>query len=76
MTRPIYEIAKEIRADWKNPYFGAKPYLDAMFSLSSIDDQFMYDTGHSVVLYFLANANTWRGETARRVKAELRALTK
>ena len=29
MKRPIYEIAKEIRADWKpvSPY--AKPYLDA-----------------------------------------------
>ena len=76
MTRPIYEIAREIRNDWKRPYFGAEPYLDAMFSLDSIEDNFMYDSGHSVVLYFLANAQTWKGETARRVKAELKAMTK
>jgi hypothetical protein len=76
MTRPIYEIAREIRNDWKRPYFGAEPYLDAMFSLDSIRDNFMYDSGHSVVLYFLANANTWKGDTARRVKAELKAMTK
>ena len=76
MTRPIYEIAREIRNDWKRPYFGAVPYLDAMFALDTIDDNFMYDSGHSVVLYFLANANTWKGDTARRVKAELKAMTK
>ena len=28
-NRPLYEIARDIRKDWKNPYFGAKPYLDA-----------------------------------------------
>ena len=76
MTRPLYEIAREIRNDWKRPYFGAEPYLDAMFSLDSITDNFMYDSGHSVVLYFLANAQTWKGDTARRVKAELKAMTK
>jgi hypothetical protein len=76
MTRPIYEIASEIRNDWKRPYFGAEPYLDAMFSLNSIDDNFMFDSGRSVVLYFLSNANTWKGETARRVKAELKAMSK
>lgn len=76
MTRPIYEIAREIRNDWKRPYFGAVPYLDAMFSLDSIRDNYYDDSGHSVVLYFLANANTWKGDTARRVKAELKAMTK
>ena len=76
MTRPLHEIAREIRNDWKRPYFGAEPYLDAMFSLDSITDNFMYDSGHSVVLYFLANAQTWKGDTARRVKAELKAMTK
>lgn len=76
MTRPIYEIAREIQNDWKRPYFGAVPYLEAMQSLDSIRDNYYDDTGESVVLYFLANANTWRGETARRVKAELKAMTK
>ena len=76
MTRPIYEIAREIRNDWKRPYFGAEPYLDAMFALDTIDDTFFDDSAQSVVLYFLANAQTWRGETARRVKAELKAMSK
>lgn len=76
MTRPIKEIAAEIKKDWKKPYFGAVPYLDAMFSLNKISDNYFYDSGVSVVLYFLANANTWRGETARRIKAELNQMAK
>ncbi len=76
MSRPIYEIAAEIRRDWTRPYFGAEPYLSAMRSLDSIHDDYIYDSGKSIVLYFLANANTWKGETARRVKAELKALCK
>ena len=74
MTRPINTIAKEIKADWKKVYFGAVPYLNAMQALHSIDDDFHYDSGKSVVRYFLANAGTWRGDTARRVKAELKAM--
>jgi hypothetical protein len=76
MTRPIYMIAAEIRADWKKPYFGAVPYLSAMSTLSDIRDKYIYDDGKSIVLYFLSNATTWRGETARRVKAELKEICK
>lgn len=75
-TRKLYEIAREIRADWKNIYFGAKPYLDAMGSLESIDDRYGFDSAETIVRYFIANAGTWKGETARRVKAELRSLLK
>jgi hypothetical protein len=76
MNRPLYEIAREIENDWKRPYFGAVPYLEAMGYLNSIEDNFIDDSAESVVLYFLANANTWRGEAARRIKAELKAMTK
>lgn len=75
-TRPIYEIADEIRREWKNVYFGAVPYLDAMFSLETVNDDYGYDSGRSVVAYFLANAQTFRGEVARRVKAELKGMLK
>jgi len=74
MSRSINTIAKEIREDWKKVYFGAAPYLDAMHSLNSIEDNYIYDSGKSVVRYFLANAGTWRGDTARRVKTELKAM--
>jgi len=75
-TRPLYTIADEIRKDWKNIYFGAAPYLHAMQQLDSINDDYGYDSGKSIVLYFLANAATWKGETARRIKAELKAIAK
>jgi len=74
MTRELWQIAKEIRRDWNNVYFGAEPYLKAMESLRGIDDVYYDDSALSVVLYFLANAGTWRGEVARRVKKELKAM--
>lgn len=74
--RPIYQIAAEIRKDWKNVNYGAVPYLDAMNSLERITDNYMADSGKSVVLYFLSNAGTWRGEVAKRIKKELNALCK
>lgn len=73
-TRSLSEIAREIRKDWKPVYFGAVPYLEAMSTLDSIDDNYIFDSGKSVVIYFLSNATTWKGETARRVKAELKAM--
>jgi len=72
--RPLYEIAREIKADWSKPYFGAVPYLDAMQTLTSIGDNYYYDSADTVVRYFLANANTWRGQKARDIKAELKAM--
>ena len=73
-ARPLSTIARDIARTWSKPYFGAVPYLDAMRSLGSIEEDYHYDSGRSVVLYFLANAGTWRGEDARRIKAELKAL--
>lgn len=74
MSRPIYEIAEEIEKTWPKVNYAARPYLDAMHSLNSIRDSYFFDSGKSVVLYFLANANSWRGDDARRIKAELKAL--
>lgn len=76
MNRPIHEIATEIKATWKKVYFGAVPYLDAMGTLETVDDAFGLDDGRSVVAYFLANASSFRGPDARRIKAELKALLK
>ena len=76
MARKIQEIASEILQDWKKPYFGAIPYIEAMLQLNTIHDNYYLDTAESVVIYFLANAQTWRGETAKRIKAELREMLK
>ena len=74
--RSIREIAFEIKADWTKPYFGAVPYLDAMTQLNSITDKYGWDDADMIVRYFLGNAKTWRGETAKRIKAELKAMLK
>lgn len=73
-TRPLYEIAQEIKREWPKVYFGAVPYLDAMAGLSSINDRYYDDPASDVVIYFLSNAKTWRGEVAKRIKVELKAL--
>ena len=77
MTTPrkLSSIAYDIADDWQSVNFAAKPYLSAMATLDSIEDNYGYDSAKSVVLYFLSNAGTWHGENARRIKAELKALT-
>ncbi len=72
--RPVYIIARDIRADWKRPYFGAVPYLDAMRDITTVNDTYGYDSARSIINYFLANAATWRGPVARTIKAELKRM--
>jgi hypothetical protein len=73
---PISGIANLIRRDWKNPYFGAVPYINAMAQLHSVDDDYWNDSGKSIILYFLSNASSWRGDVAKLVKAELKRRIK
>ena len=69
----LASIAYRITENWKvSPH--AWPYLKAMYSLQSVDDKYGMDDGRTIVLYFLANAGTWRGPVAREIKAELKAL--
>ena len=74
MNRTLSEIAKDILQHWKNPYFGAKPYIQAMLLIHSTDPKAPYlaESAEDIVAYFLANATTFRGEDAKRIKAELR----
>jgi hypothetical protein len=72
--RTLNEIALEIRNDWKKPYFGAVPYLNAMAQMDSVSNAFGFDSGREIVLYFLSNATSWRGEVAKRIKAELKGM--
>lgn len=74
-VRPLYVIAREIRATWPKVWFGAVPYLEAMESLDTINDSFGYDSARDIVIYFLSNAKYWKGADAKRIKDELRAMT-
>lgn len=82
MPRPLSEIAADIYADIRAGNWPARsnhyalPYLRAMKELTTIDGRYGSDSAKSVVLYFLSNAATWRGETARRIKAELKEIVK
>lgn len=76
--RTFAEIAREIQVKWKNIYFGAKPYLQAMLTIDSSDKNapYVFETAEDIVIYFLANATYWRGEDAKRIKAELKSMIK
>ena len=67
----LSEIAGMVYEDWKNVNYAAKPYLEAMSTLRSINDNYIQDSGSSVVAYFLSNATSWHGEVAKVVKKEL-----
>lgn len=73
--RLLCEIAEEIRAVWRPPFYGAVPYLNAMARLGPLSDTYGADSARSVVAYFLTNAGRWHGPTAQRIKAELREMT-
>lgn len=72
--RPLHTIAAEIERTWSKVNYAARPYLDAMHALQAIGDTYGCDSAKSVVLYFLSNATSWRGDDARRIKAELKSL--
>jgi len=81
MLRPLNKIAAEILTEWRplmsNPktrkahHVFAKPYVEAMLDLREISDYYGIEQGEGIVLYFLNNVSTWRGDVARRIKAEL-----
>lgn len=60
----------------------AQPYLSAMLGMHGVgngthdlgDVRYGYDDGRDIVLRFLDNVSTWRGDTARTVKARLRQI--
>ena len=75
-TVTVSEIARAIAKDWQtiNPY--ANEYLNAMLTIESIEDTYYADSAKSVILYFLANASSYRGENARSYKALLKDMVK
>jgi len=73
-VRPLYEIASEIRKDWKPICPHAQAHLVAFDNATSIDEMYMYDSVKGEVCYFLSNAGSWRGDVARKIKKELKKM--
>jgi len=44
--------------------------------MNDIGENYFADSGESVVRYALSNLSTWKGEKARQIKAELKAMLK
>jgi hypothetical protein len=59
---------------WRTKYVYALAYVEPMLSLNTINDMYGMDSGKSIVAYALGNLNTWRGEKAREIKKELKAM--
>lgn len=68
-AKTVSQIAREIRQNWAKPYFGAVPYLNAM-----LYENYGFDGEKSIVLYFLSNASTYRGEIAKEHKKQLKEI--
>lgn len=76
-NRPLNVIAHEIHNDWGAKLnFAARPYVNAMCSLTDINSKYGEDSAREIVARFLCNAGTWRGEVAKRVKLELNKMIK
>ena len=54
--------------------YASRPYLAEMMHLNTLDDACGHDSAKSIVLYFLANASSYRGAKAKALKAELKTL--
>lgn len=72
--RPLAEVAQEVYETWPRVNVHAKPYLQAMEELDLVTDSYGADSASSIVRYFLSNATGWRGEDAKRIKDELKAM--
>jgi len=72
----VSEIAYAIAKDWTNVSPYAADYLNAMKEIRSVEDNYYADSAKSVILYFLANAGSYRGDNARSYKALLKEMIK
>jgi hypothetical protein len=78
LARSLGAIAQEIHDDYvvrqgKPVYFAAKPYVEALAGLRNFDGHYYSDSAEEIVIKLLGNLSTWRGETATRVRNELKA---
>jgi hypothetical protein len=74
--RPISGIAEEIRQDWKTIKWETA-YLVPLFHVNKLTDTYIFpNAGKSLILSFLCNCSGWKGDTAKRIKNELKEMIK
>lgn len=82
--RELYKIGNDIcgaalreydqKGKWPAWWNYASQYALAISTLDSVDEYYYADSGKSLVAYTLSNLSQWKGEQARQIKAELRAM--
>lgn len=70
ISQMIYNIRRDLKTQGKKVPFGAVPYMDALSLTDNMDDRYGVETARDLVPYLLCNLSTYRGETARMIKAE------
>ncbi len=74
--RPLHEIAQEALNSASlqgSVRIHSSCYLGALTHLTSIQECYDEESGKSLLLYALHNLQYWRGEDAKRIKAEFKA---
>lgn len=69
-------IISDLKTQGKSIPSAAAPYLRAMRTMGSINENYGMDTGASIVSYLLSNLGSYKGETAKIIKAELKSRLK
>ena len=70
--RPLYNIARVIGEAWTDitPY--GVELVEAMSSLTKIEDMFFFDSGYRIVGCFLEESKKWKG--GKEIKSELEQM--
>ena len=69
-------IISDLKTQGKSIPSAAAPYLLAMRTMGSINENYGADSGASIVAYLLSNLASYKGETAKAIKAELKSRMK
>lgn len=65
-------ISRDLQSQGKEVPYNLVPYLDALRQMDSADDVYGVESGKSIIAYALSNMTSYKGPTARAVKAELK----
>lgn len=89
INTPLYLVIHEMIADmrqicreqkkpttWRQKFCYAVPYLEALGNLDSVNENYGWDNGRTLVNYLLANLNTYKGEKAKEFKSLLKEMVK
>ena len=74
--RPLHEIARQALSDDSLKGCArafSQPYLAALTLCEKASDRYIFEDAKTQIVYALSNLQSWRGDSARAIKAELKA---